>query len=112
MAGKHDIELDPTWGQVVSVWWLIIWRTIVGVVVLAFILGAVIGAVVGIIGLVMGTADVAIGMAGMVVGVPAGLLVWLIWGVVVVRMALRKRYRNFRITLLPAESAQATNAVV
>jgi len=33
-----------------------------------------------------------------------GLLVGLIWGLVVVRMALKKQYGDFRVALIPKDS--------
>ena len=90
-------ELEPTWGCVIRVWWLLVWRTTVG----AFVLGSVAGGVFGSIAALANWHADAIQLVGMVIGAAIGAL----WGIVVVGMALKKRYRNFRIALVPASQA-------
>ena len=87
-------ELEITWGRVRSVWWLLVWRNIVG----AMLLGAVVGAVWGGIAAVAGMGP----EVGPVGGGILGLLVGIIWSLFVIRMALRKRYKGFRLALVPA----------
>lgn len=83
-------ELEPTWQRSIRVWWLILWRTFVG----AVIVGAMFAIVVRI-------APPSAGLATYVfiAGLEGALL--FLWQGVVVRMALRKRYKEFRIALLP-----------
>ena len=85
-------ELEPTWQRTLSVWWLILWRGIVGSVLLSIAIIALVDALAALIGI----ESKALNMIG-------ALVVWLgsiVWGVVVVRMALQKRYRDFRLTLI------------
>jgi hypothetical protein len=85
-------ELEPTWQRALSVWWLILWRGIVGSVLLSIAIIALVDALAALIGI----ESKALNMIG-------ALVVWLgsiVWGVVVVRMALQKRYRDFRLALI------------
>lgn len=85
-------ELEVTWGRVASVWWLIAWRAVLGGIVFGF----VVGFVGGFLGGAIGAAPDKVETIVTALAVPAGLA----WGVVVVRMALRKRYRGFRLALV------------
>jgi len=85
-------ELEMTWARARSVWWLIAWRTLLGGWIIAFALGFLIG-----------EAGAALGFAFQPVAVVATVLAWLAglaWGLVVVRMALQKRYGDFRLALV------------
>jgi hypothetical protein len=90
-------ELEPTWQRALSVWWLILWRGIVGSVLLSIAIIALVDALAALIGI----ESKALNMIG-------ALVVWLgsiVWGVVVVRMALQKRYRDFRLALIGTPSS-------
>ena len=90
-------ELEPTWQRTLSVWWLILWRGIVGSVLLSIAIIALVDALAALIGI----ESKALNMIG-------ALVVWLgsiVWGVVVVRMALQKRYRDFRLALIGTPSS-------
>jgi hypothetical protein len=87
-------ELEVTWGRVRSVWWLIIWRAAVG----GAVLGAVIGAILGFIEGMMGVSPATITLSSAV----AGGLVNLAWSLFVVRWALTKKYRAFRLAMVPS----------
>ena len=90
-------ELEPTWKRALSVWWLILWRGIVGSVLLSIAIIALVDALAALIGI----ESKALNMIG-------ALVVWLgsiVWGVVVVRMALQKRYRDFRLALIGTPSS-------
>jgi hypothetical protein len=89
-------ELEVTWQRAARVWWLIVWRALLGGV----LLGAVIGFIIGLIGAAMGWPQQStIGFSTI-----AGALVSAAWGLVVVRMALRKKYIEFRLVLSPHSS--------
>ena len=90
-------ELKPTWPRTISVWWLIIWRSILG----AAILGSVAGLILGIVAAIVGASPTTIAAAGGFIGLPIGI----VWMIVVVRMALRKNYRDFRLALIPRNPA-------
>ena len=90
-------ELDPTWGRVMSVWWLLAWRTMVGAVLLG-------GAVVFVFGAITALADWPADKIQSVSAVLGGVI-GALWGIVVVRMALKKQYGDFRIALVPISLA-------
>ncbi|MGH6872493.1 MAG: hypothetical protein ACREHE_13410 [Rhizomicrobium sp.] len=88
-------ELEVTQVRILSVYWLLIWR------------GAAGGAVLGIIGgIIAGIVAAATGHSemGPMWGAILGYLFSIPWFFVVVGMALRKRYRAFRIALVPIEA--------
>lgn len=84
-------EVELTAQRLLSIWWLIVWRSAVGGALLGFVVGALAGIVVG----VAGHAEM-----GKLAGAYAGLIVWPFWSLLIVHMALRKRYRDFRVVLL------------
>jgi len=88
-------ELEPTWGRMLAVWWLIFWRSLIG----SFVVGAVIGFVFGFIGRLLGVSQTVHQILPILGGL-AGLC----WSFLVIRMALRKRYGDFRIALVPLEA--------
>ena len=86
-------ELDVTWNRVLSVWWLIVWRAALG--------GAIIGAVVGFI---VGFTEDEAGVTPQTITLSSGIVgavVNLIWSLFIVRMALRKKYGEFRLAMVP-----------
>jgi ribose/xylose/arabinose/galactoside ABC-type transport system permease subunit len=89
-------ELEPTWPRVLSVWWLISWRGMVGAMLLGAAAGFVLGIFVALLRLPEQIGTVGGGVMGGIIG--------LVWVVVVIRMALRKEYGDFRIALLPRDS--------
>ena len=103
------MEMDITIRRLLSIWWLFIWRGIV----LGLLIGAVVGAVVGAMtGMIMAMTIHPLDLAqvrqtaqivSLVVCVPLGL----VWNALVIRMALRKRYKDFRIALVSLDSAEA-----
>jgi hypothetical protein len=85
-------ELEPTPARIASVWWLIAWRAMVGGWIIALVLGFLIG-----------EAGARAGIDFEPVAAFATIVAWLAalaWGFVVVRMALRKRYGEFRLVLI------------
>lgn len=90
-------ELDPTFRRMLPVWWLFAWR--------GTLCGALLG---GLVGFVIALAWMALQISpenlNLVTAI-AGGLVGLVWGFVVLRMALRKKYSGFRIALVPVTAA-------
>lgn len=85
-------DVEPSWDKVLRIAWLLTWRGLIGGLVIGFLLGYVI--------------DLGLGFAlGQVLDRTAGaalkLVVLLVWWPFVVRMALKRRYRDFRIVLIP-----------
>lgn len=85
---------EITWSRVMSVWWLCYWRASLGGTVAGVLAGGITGFIHGILG---------IPMEGPVLPAIAGGIAGVAWSVVVVRMALKKKYRGFRIALLPSD---------
>jgi ABC-type nitrate/sulfonate/bicarbonate transport system permease component len=93
------LELETTWTRVISVGWLIIWRGTLGAFLVGFAIGFLVGFVFGLIQGASGTAGASqetIRLIITVLTVPAALAWWML----VVRMALRKRYKGFRLALV------------
>jgi len=70
---------------------------------LGFIFGGIAGFVIGLIEAVIGASREEAISASRVAGSVAGVLVGLTCTIVAVRMALGKRYSDFRLALLPQE---------
>ncbi|MES2294319.1 MAG: hypothetical protein V4527_13535 [Pseudomonadota bacterium] len=85
-------EVEPGWDQVSRIAWLLLWRGALGGFAISFALGLVIN-----LGLGMGFGI----MLGTNVNMAMGVIVALAWWPFAVRMALKKRYTNFRIALVP-----------
>jgi hypothetical protein len=83
-------ELEPTWQHALSVWWLLVWRSLVG--------GLLFGGLIGFIGFFGGMMHMPMDTITRVI---LGGVVGALWGIFVVRMALRKQYGKFRIALVP-----------
>jgi len=85
-------EIDMSWRRVVSVWWLILWRSVLG--------GGVIGAIVGgLVGFIMGLLHYP--MDQLVLAVRIVVLPFaLAWGVFILRTAFKKRYSGFRLAVI------------
>jgi hypothetical protein len=86
-------ELDLTWKRLFAVWWLVLWRGLVG----AFLLGVVLGALNGLAGIILRWPPERTHLITTILGVLAGLAV----GIIALRMALRKRYGDFRLAIVP-----------
>jgi hypothetical protein len=85
-------ELEITWERVVRVWWLLVWRGLVGGWLIAIVLAYILGFAGAALGLDLPTTS------AFVTGVSA--LAGLAWGLVVTRMALKKSYQEFHLTLV------------
>jgi hypothetical protein len=86
-------ELELTWGRTFSIWWLLAWR--IGLI--SILMGFLIGALVGLIGFLAGIPAPVIRL----ISAGSGFCVGIIWPIFVVRMAVTKKYRGFRIALIP-----------
>ncbi|MGY3441617.1 GYF domain-containing protein [Bradyrhizobium sp. USDA 4473] len=98
LAAGHIQELDITLGRLLRIYWLFIWRSLLGSVLIGAAIGFVIGLVMGVLGAPKPLLQSTTGLAGAVVG--------LIWSIVCLRMALEKKYSGFRIALLPRETGR------
>ena len=85
-------ELEVTWARVLRVWWLIAWRAGLGGVIIAFALAFLIGEVGSRLGLPFEKVYL--------IGTVIAWLAVLAWGLVAVRMALEKKYGEFRLALI------------
>jgi multisubunit Na+/H+ antiporter MnhE subunit len=85
-------EVEITIGRLLRIGWLFVWRATIG--------GAIAGGIVGfVIGLVMGAAGSPREHLTLITSL-AGLAAGTIWSLVVLKMALEKRYQDFRIALI------------
>ena len=85
-------KLEVTWGRALTVWWSLMWR----IIVFGVAAGLVAGAFVGVIAGLTGQADKAKvwgGVAGYIVSVPVPMLV--------VKIVLQKKWKEFSIGLIP-----------
>jgi hypothetical protein len=92
IQGKFMQDLDLAWDKVLRVAWLLTWRGLFGGLAIGFLLGYLIDLSLG-----LGLGKVLDPTAGAVLK----LVVLLVWWPFVVRMALKKRYSDFRIVLIP-----------
>jgi hypothetical protein len=85
------VELAVTWERIAGVWWLVLWRIGVGYVVIALLVfgAAYAGSKMG---MDLRTAAIA--------GELLGYILTGTWALAVARMALTKKYRDFRIALV------------
>jgi hypothetical protein len=91
--------LEVSLGRLLRIYWLFVWRSLLGSLVIGFVLGFIAGFVLG----VFGAKTTQIQTVGGALGVIGGA----IWSFFCLRMALTKKYRDFRIVLVPHE-AEAT----
>ncbi len=91
--------VQPTFRRAAIVWWALLWRAIL----FGGGAGFVVGFIEGLFGVQFGVSDVTIRyltfVSGAIVGVPVG-----IW---VVQLALKKRYREFTICLVPTQPGES-----
>ena len=90
-------ELELTWGRTLKMWWVILWRGVLLTVPAGFAAGATIGALLMILKLPITQNPAEMRLAGGIAGYLASLPIFL----VVFRMAIRKRYKDFKVVLLP-----------
>ncbi len=95
MADHLGRDLEITWSRVLAVWWLITWRAAVLGTLVVLVLGYVLGFAMGALGMDLRSID----LAGQIIGMAIYALALL----VTVRMALKKRFGDFRVALLPPE---------
>ena len=87
-------ELELTLPRLLSVWWLIMWRGVIG----GFAVGFFIGFILGLVRAMAGFQP-----TGLYLNLAMGLVVGMFWWPFVTRMALKKHYKDFRIALIPRE---------
>ena len=83
LGGSQDIS----WKQVFRVWWLLAWRGLAGLIIIGGAVGSGVGYLLNAIG---APPDLIKVMSTLL-----GFAVYLLWGLVIVRMAIRKKYSDF-----------------
>jgi uncharacterized membrane protein YjjP (DUF1212 family) len=94
-------ELEQTWARIAAVWRLIMWRGTVFGGLTGFVLGLIIGILGQVAGLQPQTVNI---IANFVIGFAIGA----VWMLVIVRMAVKKNYRGFRVVFVPPISGSAS----
>jgi hypothetical protein len=94
-AGHRMQELEITLGRLFRIYWLLIWRSLLGSLVIGFVLGFIIGLVLRVVGVPLPQIRMISGLVGIVGGA--------VWALFCLKMALEKKYRDFRILLVPRE---------
>ena len=93
--GNALIELTPTWGRVVRIWWAYLWRNLIAIVVvmiLGGILGAILGFIMGAIGIPLNIIKIVSGFIGGVFGLGASI--------VPIKMIVGKKFKEFRLIIV------------
>jgi hypothetical protein len=91
-AENAMLDTEPGWDRIFPVCWLLIWRGVFGGAAIGFALGLLVNMVLGLgFGVVLGSSA----------NLAMGAVTSLIWWPFVVRMALKKKYKTFRIVLAP-----------
>lgn len=85
-------EAPVTFGRAISVAWLVLWRGAVGGMISGALLGFCLGLIMSLSGFALQDIRMIVGLLGAACG--------LVWWIVVVRMALIKKYQSFRIVLI------------
>jgi hypothetical protein len=94
-AGHRRQELEVNLGRLLRIYWLLIWRSVLGSLVIGFVLGFIVGLVLRVLGVPLTQIRTISGMVGIVGGA--------VWALFCLKMALEKKYRDFRIILVPRE---------
>jgi hypothetical protein len=92
-------ELEVTWKRAIRIWWLIAWRTLVGTFVSFSIIGAAVAYIVYLIFAPSPGHPTAVSISR-IFGLSIGFALSIFWAIVVVRMAFKKNYGDFRLVLV------------
>jgi hypothetical protein len=90
------MEMEITWARVVRVWWALLWRGLLEMLVAAVaggVVGFAVGFVLGVLGAPIPTIQVVCGLLGALLG--------LLISLVPVKLALGRDYGDFRLALMP-----------
>lgn len=90
---KQVDELRPGFKLVVRIWWLMLWRGVLGAFAISFVAGFALGFVAAITH--FAPMD-QVKLYGQILGAVIGV----IWSLFVTLMALMKKYKGFRIALI------------
>ena len=85
-------EVPITWQRVLSIFWLYTWRSFLG----ALLIGGILGFVLGFFGALLRFESATVRSTISIIVVP----VVIVWTFYVMRMALHKKFRDFRIALI------------
>ena len=96
-------ELEVTFGRALCVWWLVAWRSALGAFGLSFLAGFVFGVVYGLLAAIYSWPRGGSAIGGAILGFVIGGL----WSLVVIRMALKKKYSEFRIVLVANSDSES-----
>lgn len=96
-------ELEKSWDRVLPIWWIIIWRGVLGTMVISLSIALLFKLVGSIIPTNLSD-DHYFHLVAIFFQIARILIIaaaFFVWWPNVVRMALKKRYSGFRIALVP-----------
>ena len=88
----QNIEMSPSWGLGLKVWWAWFWRTMI----LVFVLSIIIGIIVGVIGALIGLAQATISFSGGLFGLAIGLYL----GPAILKRLMTKGFGRYRLAVM------------
>ena len=95
------VELDVTWTRVFAVYWLCLWRSLVVNFLIAVVIGLPIGLITNKIYFESGGTDfLTAKRLALLFTLPITMPLGFCWVMNVFRMALKKKYHDFRIVLI------------
>jgi len=91
-------ELKVTWEKALTVWWSVAWRT----VLFGFLAGLTLGFVIGFFGAMLHLNRDFLSRLSILTGILTSVVV----GIWAVKKILTRRFRDFRIVLLPLDQLE------
>jgi membrane glycosyltransferase len=92
-------ELEVTWEKALTVWWSVAWRT----VLFGFLAGLALGFVTGLFGKILHLDPRFLSRLSILASILASVVI----GIWVVKHILARRFKDFRIVLLPLDLPEA-----
>lgn len=93
-------EADATWREALSVYWLLLWRGLVGGAIIGFVGGFIGGAILGVAGAFLHWDSAFSTQLSRLWGISWGSVAMIVWSIYLVRVALRKKFKMFRVAIV------------
>jgi hypothetical protein len=85
-------ELQITWPRIISVWWLIVWRISIGSMIISVVINTFIYSIDAMLHLST--------TSHIFISVIISLPIQAAWSIIVVRMAMKRKYGKFSLMLM------------